>query len=134
MSPMSVLILVLMEDALVPKKKETSLNVYSKSLNPCFNGRCIRTRFSTYNSAASRSLNPCFNGRCTRTMTGILYEISSKVLILVLMEDALVLQGFVDHDAVNHFGVIPFFHGSCTPTSHTRLTLHMNMIVTTFLL
>ena len=39
------------------------------------------------------SLNPCFNGRCTRTRLNLLLlEETVTVLILVLMEDALVLQ------------------------------------------
>ena len=38
------------------------------------------------------SLNPCCNGRCTRTssLSGA-YEIRTRVLILVVMEDALAL-------------------------------------------
>ena len=35
-------------------------------------------------------LNPCFNGRCTRTKYFKLFREAKKVLILVLMEDALV--------------------------------------------
>ena len=38
-------------------------------------------------------LNPCFNGRCTSTLqNGIAKGRLTPVLILVLMEDALVLQ------------------------------------------
>ena len=37
-------------------------------------------------------LNPCFNGRCTRTRKEVHNEKSHVVLILVLMEDALVLK------------------------------------------
>ena len=37
-----VLILVLMEDALAPLEVLV-LDLISKSLNPCFNGRCTRT-------------------------------------------------------------------------------------------
>ena len=37
------------------------------------------------------SLNPCFNGRCTSTNENGSYKLdTTKVLILVLMEDALV--------------------------------------------
>ena len=37
------------------------------------------------------SLNPCFNGRCTRTGVNVVsLESYDRVLILVLMEDALV--------------------------------------------
>ena len=60
----TVLILVLMEDALVPTNKVFD-DIYT-CLNPCFNGRCTSTTF------------PC----------GIVSDMS--VLILVLMEDALV--------------------------------------------
>ena len=43
-----------------------------------------------------KCLNPCFNGRCTRTKIDVVQEhIKSGVLILVLMEDALVLMGIV---------------------------------------
>ena len=35
------------------------------------------------------SLNPCFNGRCTRTAFESVSHGKLKVLILVLMEDAL---------------------------------------------
>ena len=38
------------------------------------------------------SLNPCFNGRCTRTKNIFHKKQEMKVLILVLMEDALVLR------------------------------------------
>ena len=42
-------------------------------------------------NSGSRSLNPCFNGRCTRTDIKDYLKINgAKVLILVLMEDALV--------------------------------------------
>ena len=39
----SVLILVLMEDALVPESSSSIQNARATSLNPCFNGRCTRT-------------------------------------------------------------------------------------------
>ena len=39
-----------------------------------------------------KSLNPCFNGRCTSTTVQYVFNTTSyRVLILVLMEDALVL-------------------------------------------
>ena len=78
-----------MEDALalMPVKKNEAANV---SLNPCFNGRCTRT-FVIYKVCTEEqtSLNPCFNGRCTRTLCKTTKKPKSKVLILVLMEDAL---------------------------------------------
>ena len=86
-----VLILVLMEDALVPVEFPDLIDEYC-SLNPCFNGRCTRTRQPhPINACFSICLNPCFNGRCTRTRQ--LHRRGRKrirVLILVLMEDALV--------------------------------------------
>ena len=63
-------------------------------LNPCFNGRCTRT-FAEVEQEKSQvvGLNPCFNGRCTRTAQSTqLHTTHKNVLILVLMEDALVLQ------------------------------------------
>ena len=49
---------------------------------------------STIAEYLSLSLNPCFNGRCTRTQSVCNENLQKekKVLILVLMEDALVLQ------------------------------------------
>ena len=64
----NVLILVLMEDALVPPYWQThSGGIHS--LNPCFNGRCTRTYKEIFEQIENLSLNPCFNGRCTRTST-----------------------------------------------------------------
>ena len=86
----AVLILVLMEDALAQKNMNTYNVTFSYSLNPCFNGRCTRTDFDNLVSVQITCLNPCFNGRCTRTCffqcRKLLFQ---KVLILVLMEDAL---------------------------------------------
>ena len=62
-----VLILVLMEDALVPLGVGESVDLSKASLNPCFNGRCTRTSVRRENLTSSGCLNPCFNGRCTRT-------------------------------------------------------------------
>ena len=84
------------------------------SLNPCFNGRCTRTKSKNKKAALSavlilvlmedalalkeigiskptcEGLNPCFNGRCTRTLVSTIQKHLWKyVLILVLMEDAL---------------------------------------------
>ncbi len=62
-----------------------------ESLNPCFNGRCTRTGFTMSEALKCACLNPCFNGRCTRTTErGKKILELRKVLILVLMEDALV--------------------------------------------
>ena len=45
----SVLILVLMEDALVQYSAASSCDKTCPGLNPCFNGRCTRTQvLSTY--------------------------------------------------------------------------------------
>ena len=63
------------------------------SLNPCFNGRCTRTKPESYTKDGKSGLNPCFNGRCTRTSVKITPITGAEfVLILVLMEDALVLK------------------------------------------
>ena len=43
-------------------------------------------------SKSLKCLNPCFNGRCTRTRKSVIKMVYDQVLILVLMEDALVLQ------------------------------------------
>ena len=44
MRQFGVLILVLMEDALAQFVTEPVLDEYGMRLNPCFNGRCTRTR------------------------------------------------------------------------------------------
>ena len=46
-------------------------------------------------SAVMQGLNPCFNGRCTRTAgDNATHDLKNRVLILVLMEDALALFCF----------------------------------------
>ena len=62
-----VLILVLMEDALVPFDRNGETRTI-KGLNPCFNGRCTSTVYKVCTEEQTKqSLNPCFNGRCTST-------------------------------------------------------------------
>ena len=56
-----------MEDALVLLVGAVPLGLDAICLNPCFNGRCTRTRCKTLGVFQDISLNPCFNGRCTRT-------------------------------------------------------------------
>ena len=60
-------------------------------------------------------LNPCFNGRCTSTF--YLHSIAApiRVLILVLMEDALVqVRSYLDDEAADSLN--PCFNGRCTST------------------
>ena len=45
-----VLILVLMEDALVRESTHQEESRFNNGLNPCFNGRCTRTKLSNHNS------------------------------------------------------------------------------------
>ena len=63
---LSVLILVVMEDGLV-RSTPCYFCSYSRSLNPCCNGRWSRTNYSCNNSLFSSCLNPCCNGRWSRT-------------------------------------------------------------------
>ena len=63
----TVLILVVMEDALVQGRNGYPKGIYKASLNPCCNGRCTRTDGSETSVKNVNSLNPCCNGRCTRT-------------------------------------------------------------------
>ena len=64
-------------------------------------------------------LNPCFNGRCTRTTKKVHLKISLKVLILVLMEDALVpLENIFK--SFNENCLNPCFNGRCTRTSMSQ--------------
>ena len=111
-----VLILVLMEDALV-QRHTSVIVVVTISLNPCFNGRCTRTRRKHPFSFGLWSLNPCFNGRCTRTQQLPIEcgDGTKVVLILVLMEDALVRHkgyGFRQGEK----SLNPCFNGRCTRT------------------
>ena len=55
-----------MEDALALLIELPAVTA-AQSLNPCFNGRCTRTRPCFTHSILKMGLNPCFNGRCTRT-------------------------------------------------------------------
>ena len=81
-----------MEDALV-RLHNSYQRKTSYGLNPCFNGRCTRTKSKQRRTSIQRCLNPCFNGRCTRTfLKNSVTDYSKIVLILVLMEDALVLK------------------------------------------
>ena len=89
----SVLILVLMEDALVLLAKGA---------------------FGSSNSC----LNPCFNGRCTSTLISIVQDKETYVLILVLMEDALV-QNSNNTIVTCTFSLNPCFNGRCTSTLAT---------------
>ena len=51
--------------------------------------------FSNATARKPISLNPCFNGRCTRTAgDNATHDLKNRVLILVLMEDALALFCF----------------------------------------
>ena len=77
-----------MEDALVLRANK--IESVERGLNPCFNGRCTRTKKPRLKRLNLQCLNPCFNGRCTRTSPMMYIRLLSVVLILVLMEDALV--------------------------------------------
>ena len=61
------------------------------SLNPCFNGRYSQSKTIAMSVGVASSLNPCFNGRYSQRANGGKQQdaFSSKVLILVLMEDTL---------------------------------------------
>ena len=64
------------------------MSSYDDSLNPCSNGRCsARVLVDLYN-VEGYSLNPCSNGRCSASSRAF-QQSTNKVLILVLMEDAL---------------------------------------------
>ena len=66
-------------------------------------------------SVVNVSLNPCCNGRCTRTLKNGGKERKKDVLILVVMEDALALDGeeikLFDDQSLN-----PCCNGRCTRT------------------
>ena len=56
-------------------------------LNPCFNGRYSLRPKKEKKSKEIVRLNPCFNGRYSLSLTISQFQVSSAVLILVLMED-----------------------------------------------
>ena len=92
----SVLILVLMENALV---LEEVSKMAIKGLNPCFNGKCTRTKSELVpETKGEKSLNPCFNGKCTRTR----YEHLSQILPQCCLN--------------------PCFNGKCTRTIVEQIT------------
>ena len=66
------------------------------------------------------SLNPCCNGRCTRTIKKSSGRRNEKVLILVVMEDA--LAQLVDLSKAQLVSLNPCCNGRCTRT-HFRSTL-----------
>ena len=63
-------------------------------------------------------LNPCFNGRCTRTAINVINtgQLKENVLILVLMEDALVLEKIAQQKDEKQQSLNPCFNGRCTRT------------------
>ena len=86
------------------------------SLNPCCNGWCTRTTKWTLCIALNyKRLNPCCNGWCTRTMQTQSSLLLKKVLILVVMDDALVQWMYCkirsDWNSLN-----PCCNGWCTRT------------------
>ena len=87
----SVLILIVMEDGLVPSE-ENYLGVMSQCLNPYCSGLWSRTSLWQVIMEISTCLNPCCNGRWSRTRLMVLASIlAGHVLILIVMEDGLVL-------------------------------------------
>ncbi len=60
------------------------------------------------------SLNPCCNGRCTRTIKKSSGRRNEKVLILVVMEDA--LAQLVDLSKAQLVSLNPCCNGRCTRT------------------
>ena len=62
-----VLILVVMEDGLVPGRQRPAQCRGKNCLNPCCDGRWSRTHPSHSNECTSDSLNPCCSGRWSRT-------------------------------------------------------------------
>ena len=69
-----VLILVVVEDALVPLQ-DISKMLNIARLNPCCSGRCSRTYVKfVADDPKLISLNPCCSGRCSRTTISITRE------------------------------------------------------------
>ena len=74
-----VLILVLMEDAL-RVSSNISEQVAALCLNPCSNGRCSARVFYPDGSVIQYSLNPCSNGRCSASLYDLWFWICYRCL------------------------------------------------------
>ncbi len=62
------------------KKWKSKILELGFSFNPCFNGRCIRTKIEPQKEYENlESFNPCFNGRCIRTKQNIIIMIQKWV-------------------------------------------------------
>ena len=86
-----VLILVLMEDALVHTRTSTQAGSVRVLILVLMEDALVRGLLDCKEGPWTPGLNPCFNGRCTRTRPQCGFAIGQIwVLILVLMEDALV--------------------------------------------
>ena len=79
-------------------------------------------RFAPSKGTTPPSLNPCCNGRCTRTRDFTPQELSSVVLILVVMEDALVLY-FLLFLGTLPVSLNPCCNGRCTRTRYYVLAV-----------
>ena len=90
-----------MEDALVRLHRNNKKKIGSKSLNPCFNGRCTRTpQTRNFLEFIAEVLILVLMEDALVPTTIPTFHLTSFVLILVLMEDALV-QAFFLHYGVN---------------------------------
>ena len=85
-----VLILVLMDDALVPSFEWLAEENAWVLILVLMDDALVLTQFSSLKDIKV-CLNPCFNGWCTRTDVNTEVVVNDEnVLILVLMDDALV--------------------------------------------
>ena len=111
-----VLILVLMEDALVRLCCSLLVKKVNR-LNPCFNGRCTRTRCSVVltGTAIRVLILVLMEDALVLFEFRLVYCLCFSVLILVLMEDALVPNS---PSSINTLptGLNPCFNGRCTRT------------------
>ena len=85
----------MLDDALVPIAPFPHLLLFMR-LNPCYAGRCSSTNGNEDKANNIISLNPCYAGRCSSTATTSVNPFDVlAVSILVMLDDALVLFGFI---------------------------------------
>ena len=100
------------------KKQKIEFTVVG--LNPCFNGRCTRTRFNNdFNRGNNVLILVLMEDALVHYEQGVYCRLCWRVLILVLMEDALVLK-YVTSRLRYSFGLNPCFNGRCTRTLTSR--------------
>ena len=93
----TVLILIVVDDGLVPAESESKC-VKLTRLNPYCSGRWSRTLINYCLCKQVLSLNPYCSGRWSRTRLQMAIDLILKVLILIVVDDGLVLIDVILYD------------------------------------